>query len=263
MMINLYYKSSSRCVCLESALLCVKKGQVTSRYYSSPSLPSVEAWYFSLRGCNRLLRGSCWKWTAEAESVNLLTSPGSVTKLVCQRAIYVLGGGITLPSQMLASWEEGSVGFSPFKFCGNIVFDSSCVQLQLKAGGHLLGMMKIFSPCSIMIIVALLVATVSATKLNVPRLRLSHKGNLSIYLSMGKSSPSLFYALGFFLLFVFFGRKVLVVKYLSDTWRRSNNRFLYFAHFLLKPLIVSVVVWAGRAKLLFFLGLLFQGVNAL
>lgn len=92
MMINLYYKSSSRCVCLESALLCVKKGQVTSRYYSSPSLPSVEAWYFSLRGCNRLLRGSCWKWTAEAESVNLLTSPGSVTKLVCQRAIYVLGG---------------------------------------------------------------------------------------------------------------------------------------------------------------------------
>lgn len=83
---------------------------------------------------------------------------------------------------MLASWEEGSVGFSPFKFCGNIVFDSSCVQLQLKAGGHLLGMMKIFSPCSIMIIVALLVATVSATKLNVPRLRLSHKGNLSIYL---------------------------------------------------------------------------------
>lgn len=64
------------------------------------------------------------------------------------------------------------------------MFDSSCVQLQLKAGGHLLGMMKIFSPCSIMIIVALLVATVSATKLNVPRLRLSHKGNLSTYLSI-------------------------------------------------------------------------------
>lgn len=59
------------------------------------------------------------------------------------------------------------------------MFDSSCVQLQLKAGGHLLGMMKIFSPCSIMIIVALLVATVSATKLNVPRLRLSHKDLLS------------------------------------------------------------------------------------
>lgn len=97
------------------------------------------------------------------------------------------------------------------------MFDSSCVQLQLKAGGHLLGMMKIFSPCSIMIIVALLVATVSATKLNVPRLRLSHKGNLSIYLSMGKSSPSLFHALSCFRLFVFFGRKVLVVKYLSDT----------------------------------------------
>lgn len=162
---------------------------------------------------------------------------------------------------MLASWEEGSVGFSPFKFCGNIVFDSSCVQLQLKAGGHLLGMMKIFSPCSIMIIVALLVATVSATKLNVPRLRLSHKGNLSIYL-WAKALHHYFMRLVFSCCLFFFGRKVLVVKYLSDTWRRSNNRFLYFAHFLLKPLIVSVVVWAGRAKLLFF-GLLFQGVNAL
>ena len=187
---------SSRCTLFgECWLFCVKEGRVTSSHTAlSLSLSTGKAWYLSLS-----LAGAGFCWAAAGSELLkpleptqwIFSTARSERQSLCGEDIQPLGQRpLYAPGKSPEDSNAGTVirrikVILPFKIPWLYFVWLLERQHQWGGRGRLVRRMKGFTPFFFnMIVIALLIATVSATKINVPRLRLSYKGNLSILSEM-------------------------------------------------------------------------------